>query len=252
MILRRLAEAVTEQNWFTVVLEVLIVVVGIFIGLQVDDWNQDRKDRATERDYLERLLADTIFNIGQVKVKAQSYFDRAESLSRIVAHVGQGKVEGIDAEDITYAFCYWYMPEGIRLQTSTYDEMTATGALELLADRNVRQLLQLARAEYGRAKEENPKLSAFQVDLAKPLRKFTEWRFDAPTQLIDLDPNDVTIRAGCQVDRTALAADPDISSTLVQLNRSQTILGNLLLNEQQALEKLHAALEQALPRGDRP
>ena len=40
MILRKLANAVTDQNWFTVVLEILIVVIGIFIGLQVDDWHQ--------------------------------------------------------------------------------------------------------------------------------------------------------------------------------------------------------------------
>ena len=43
MILRRLGNALREQNWFTVVLEVLIVVVGIFFGLQVDDWNERRK-----------------------------------------------------------------------------------------------------------------------------------------------------------------------------------------------------------------
>ena len=42
MILRRLAEAIQQQNWFVVLLEVMIVVVGIFIGLQVDDWNQER------------------------------------------------------------------------------------------------------------------------------------------------------------------------------------------------------------------
>ena len=45
MILRTLADALREQNWFTVALEVLIVVVGIFIGLQVDDWNSARIDR---------------------------------------------------------------------------------------------------------------------------------------------------------------------------------------------------------------
>ena len=42
MILRRLAESIRKQEWFTVVLEVLIVVVGIFIGLQVDEWNRAR------------------------------------------------------------------------------------------------------------------------------------------------------------------------------------------------------------------
>ncbi len=58
MILRKLAEAIREQNWFTVVLEILIVVIGIFVGLQVDGWNEVRKDRIKERVYLERLSRD--------------------------------------------------------------------------------------------------------------------------------------------------------------------------------------------------
>ena len=56
MILRKLAEAIREQNWFTVVLEVAIVVVGIFVGLQVNTWNEARLDRAQEYAGLERLL----------------------------------------------------------------------------------------------------------------------------------------------------------------------------------------------------
>ncbi len=35
MILRRLAEHVRAQNWFAVALDFLIVVVGVFVGLQV-------------------------------------------------------------------------------------------------------------------------------------------------------------------------------------------------------------------------
>lgn len=60
MILRRLADAIREQNWFTVVLEVLVVVVGIFIGLQVNDWNERRKDRADERAFVARLHDDML------------------------------------------------------------------------------------------------------------------------------------------------------------------------------------------------
>lgn len=70
MILRRLAEAIAEQNWFTVVLEVLIVVAGIFVGLQVDGWNEARKDRALEREYLIRLHQDIqadIDNFGELE-----------------------------------------------------------------------------------------------------------------------------------------------------------------------------------------
>jgi hypothetical protein len=46
MILRRLAEVFRRQDWIAVLLEVLIVVVGIFVGLQVNDWNEDRKAKS--------------------------------------------------------------------------------------------------------------------------------------------------------------------------------------------------------------
>jgi hypothetical protein len=58
LILRKISNALRAQNWFTVILEVLIVVVGIFAGLQVDSWNESRKDRVKEREYLVRLQGD--------------------------------------------------------------------------------------------------------------------------------------------------------------------------------------------------
>ena len=58
MILRKLVTGLKKRDWGTVVLEVLIVVVGIFIGLQVDDWNQARKDRSDIAIYLERIHKD--------------------------------------------------------------------------------------------------------------------------------------------------------------------------------------------------
>ena len=45
MILQRLATAIRKQDWFTVIIETLIVVFGVFIGLQVNNWNEARKDR---------------------------------------------------------------------------------------------------------------------------------------------------------------------------------------------------------------
>ena len=37
MILRRLATSIRKQDWFTVFIETLIVVFGVFIGLQVNN-----------------------------------------------------------------------------------------------------------------------------------------------------------------------------------------------------------------------
>ena len=57
-ILGRLAQAIREQNWFAVVLELGIVVLGVVIGFQVTAWGQAQADRAKEQEYLNQLVAD--------------------------------------------------------------------------------------------------------------------------------------------------------------------------------------------------
>ena len=42
MLLRRVIEHVRAQNWTAVALDLVIVVVGVFIGLQVQEWNNAR------------------------------------------------------------------------------------------------------------------------------------------------------------------------------------------------------------------
>jgi len=69
MILSRLKNAIREQNWFAVVLEIVIVVLGVAIGFQISAWGEARSDSGQERIYLEQLVADlhTTENfIGQV------------------------------------------------------------------------------------------------------------------------------------------------------------------------------------------
>ncbi len=58
MLLRRVTEHVRAQNWFAVGIDFLIVVLGVFVGLQVANWNDERQDRLDEAYYLQRILDD--------------------------------------------------------------------------------------------------------------------------------------------------------------------------------------------------
>ena len=55
MILRRVIEHVKTQNWTAVALDFVIVVVGVFIGIQVANWNEERKSRVEEQAILLQL-----------------------------------------------------------------------------------------------------------------------------------------------------------------------------------------------------
>ncbi|MBO6689336.1 MAG: hypothetical protein JJ931_12835 [Henriciella sp.] len=58
MILRRLTTAFRKQDWFTVAVETLIVVFGVYIGLQVNNWNTERGERQLEAKYRLLLVSD--------------------------------------------------------------------------------------------------------------------------------------------------------------------------------------------------
>ena len=52
MLLRRMIEHVKTQNWTAVALDFVIVVVGVFIGIQVANWNDARQSH----ERLERIV----------------------------------------------------------------------------------------------------------------------------------------------------------------------------------------------------
>lgn len=98
MILRRIANAIRRQDWFTVALEIVIVMIGIFLGLQVNAWNQSRVDRAEETAFLEALYQDVLV---LEKNSNQLIETRIEALNTIEAasNVLFGKVEWRDLTD---------------------------------------------------------------------------------------------------------------------------------------------------------
>jgi len=71
MLLRRVIEHVREQNWLAVFIDFLIVVVGVFIGIQVANWNDERQLAAQERAYLGQLRDEILVNHGVVDLRMQ-------------------------------------------------------------------------------------------------------------------------------------------------------------------------------------
>ncbi|MBT8081976.1 MAG: hypothetical protein KJP08_03785 [Gammaproteobacteria bacterium] len=53
MLLRRITEHVNAQNWTAIFLDFVIVVVGVFVGLQAQEWNAARQDQ----ERLDRIVA---------------------------------------------------------------------------------------------------------------------------------------------------------------------------------------------------
>lgn len=90
MILRRIIEHVTTQNWTAVVLDFFIVVLGVFLGIQIGNWNDARRDRETEHTYFVRLQQELAEILPEAEAEYESIraailsFDQAnETMSQL-------------------------------------------------------------------------------------------------------------------------------------------------------------------------
>jgi hypothetical protein len=63
MLLRKITNHVTDQNWFAVFIDFIIVVVGVFIGIQVANWNETQNNKKGLVSSLERLSIEVTQNI---------------------------------------------------------------------------------------------------------------------------------------------------------------------------------------------
>ena len=72
MILRRITQHVKEQNWFAVGVDFFIVVVGVFIGIQVANWNDSNANHKAYLHALERLDNEISSNLAVINVLEQT------------------------------------------------------------------------------------------------------------------------------------------------------------------------------------
>ena len=127
MILRRITEHVKTQNWFAVALDFVIVVAGVFIGIQVSNWNQARADRAREHELLVDLRADIAESMQQTQIKMRAFEQVSRSGRRAVAFLDAGKPCGDSCWPVLVDFFHasqWQLP-GTRLPS--YETMRRNG-----------------------------------------------------------------------------------------------------------------------------
>ena len=58
MILRRLTQSLKDQNWTAIAVEFVLLVAGVFLGIQVANWNETRIERELVRGHLSEIAQD--------------------------------------------------------------------------------------------------------------------------------------------------------------------------------------------------
>ena len=131
MILQRLSASIRKQDWFTVLIETLIVVLGVFLGLQVNNWNEARLEDRRAAEIHDALVADFIVIRDQLQrheASARTAMENAIELQRLLGEGGGGLSAYEIAQKVGPATSWAPAVGG----SPTYAELVAAGDLNLV------------------------------------------------------------------------------------------------------------------------
>lgn len=126
-ILGRLSQAVREQNWFAVALELGIVVVGVFLGIQLGNWNEERMLRAQEATYLVQLRDEIQGNAEAIAYQRRFVERIVEAGRRTLAFLEGGEECAANCEQLLIDAFHASQVWGTGYLQSKYDEVVRLG-----------------------------------------------------------------------------------------------------------------------------
>lgn len=144
MIVRRIARNLSAQDWGAAVIELVIVVLGIFLALQVSAWYEAWQERQQEDQMLARLLDDFSEIRNEADKAVTVHQEVIEGLVLLQQSLAEGTLEAEDRNAILSGLRNVLNVDTGAGLSSTYREAVSSGQLRIVTSR---QLL-LAMAEY--------------------------------------------------------------------------------------------------------
>ena len=132
--------------------EIILVVIGILIALQINNNNDLRKEREKEIHYLENIKQDLIFNNHEIDKYIAIRAQCIESANLLIKHF-----EGEPVTDYT-AFnalgVQIYSWQKFHQNDNTFQELVNSGNLSLISNDSIKNMLQNLEALYKVMKSE--------------------------------------------------------------------------------------------------
>ena len=162
----RFTEQLKEHRWLTVATDLVVVVVGIFLALQLNVWAEGRKDRALESVYLERLIEDLRIESRSMQAAEEYANARIEAVRLLDRLVANPSIALETPAKVPWAVETASWRSFPQINAFVYHELQSTGRLTLLRSERLRRNL----AEHYAALQHDARVGEDRTD---------EQRFDA-------------------------------------------------------------------------
>jgi hypothetical protein len=130
LILARIVRSFREHDWFTAVVELALLIVGIFAGFQLDRWNDGRLDQQRADGYREQLITDLSVERNDVEGLI-AYYEQVRSFA-LTALNAWNDPPPEDAQKLIFALYQASNVLPIASVRGAYDALSTNGLLDRL------------------------------------------------------------------------------------------------------------------------
>jgi len=140
--------------------EILLVVIGILIALQINNWNEFRKERIQETAILKQLHSEFKSNIKQLDEKIASKEELMKSALKLFNYIDDPKLRNKDS--INYHL-------GRTIPYTTFDpivnDLASSGNLRLIENDSLKQLLSFWTSEIKDVYEDDANWKDYRTEI---------------------------------------------------------------------------------------
>ena len=132
MILRRLSQSIKEQNWMAITIEFVLLVVGVFLGIQVANWNEERSERIAEIGYLAGLQKDIDYSIGSLQNMIQKMEEQQAAREKLYVFATDPEATLMpDERDQLVLAGLFYLAQ-VDINTVTFETLKSSGRMSVI------------------------------------------------------------------------------------------------------------------------
>lgn len=242
MLLRRITQHVKDQNWTAIGIDFVIVVLGVFIGIQVANWNDAQLAKQEERDILERLHDDLMAREeSRAAIIAEERLIRDDLYNTRLVLLGVADMRPFTLQECA-AIVRSNAPLVPEVNIAIIDELVATGRLDLISDPEIRSG---ASALHQLQNERRNLFETYLRDGEILVRRYPEllpYSLEVTEDPADEDGYAPTFRC----DSSAMIKNRAFINDFAQNVSINATAGNVTRGNSELISAVHASLDRAL------
>ena len=175
----------TKQNFSSYLAEFMVIVLGILVAFQVEEWRDERAEQRDVASSLQRLIEETEENAERCEMFTELLKPIALSVQHVYNSLNAGEIIDGDEDKFVRGLVSFDVVPDVRMLTSVANEMISTGLLKELDDSGLRGAIARLPLLDDEARYLLPYWRTPIIELSSEMTKFADYYYDGEIPSLD-------------------------------------------------------------------